>query len=1013
MASRKTRTHRWGSDHRRLAPPVVPSPISGTRLALGRLAIVATVVGWLAYFGTWLAGNFFNGQPLDTSNKAEAVVYLVIVTMLTSSSLAYLISRLGFFYRAREHHRVARVSIDEFFDRSMPTLTALVPSFQEEARVIRNTLLSAALQEYPYKRVVLLIDDPPAPRTRRHHEMLEAARALPRQIEELLAEPSARFATALEQFELSDHVEGRLAIEAMRELFTHYRYAARWLKDLADDQEIVDHTDAFFANEVLRRLAEELSRTADALAAATEEGAALSRERIVHFYRRLAWIFRAQVSSFERKRFASLSHEPNKAMNLNSYLGLMGGSFREIEGVAGRVLVPTAPGTSDLDVPDPDYVLTLDADSVLLPEYCLRLVYLLEQSEHSDVAVAQTPYSAFPGAATRLERVAGATTDIQHIAHQGLTFYDATFWVGANAVIRKRALDDIVRISYLGDWELRQYIRDKTVIEDTESTIDLAIHGWRLLNVTERLSYSATPPDFGSLCIQRRRWSNGGLLILPKLVSEWRSKRRRGTRMRFGELYLRANYMASIAWSSLGLLILLAFPFRATLISPLLGLVAVPYFLAMATDLRYCGYKRFDALRIYGFNLVLIPVNLAGSGASLIQAITATKGTFGRTPKIRSRTVAPFFFVVAPFLVLLLAVYTFQHAYRHQHWENAAFAGFNTLFGLYAIVAYIGIRNSIVDIWVHLKSVITKPTRPRRAERRRMKEQTVPAPATLDWLSILHLGASEPGHWPASGTATLIDRSLRRVGENGTVRNLAGMAEAGRHVARNGSHRSELDFKTVFQPVFDLRAQEIIGYEALTRFLDGAAPERRLAEAVTAGTGLELELALTQAALADAGTLPNGTWLGLNASSRALLNTPRFHSMIEEAGCPIVVELKEPTTIDADAELRQAAGGLPSNAFLGIQNIGLNHASLSIVTKLRPRFVKLDRAIIADLDTDLARQAQLSAMISLATSVSCEVIAMGIETEAELVCLRRLGVRLGQGFLLGRPNQLEPAGAYR
>jgi EAL domain-containing protein (putative c-di-GMP-specific phosphodiesterase class I) len=239
------------------------------------------------------------------------------------------------------------------------------------------------------------------------------------------------------------------------------------------------------------------------------------------------------------------------------------------------------------------------------------------------------------------------------------------------------------------------------------------------------------------------------------------------------------------------------------------------------------------------------------------------------------------------------------------------------------------------------------------------------------------------------------------------------MAEAGRHVARNGSHRSELDFKTVFQPVFDLRVQEIIGYEALTRFLDGAAPERRLAEAVTAGTGLELELALTQAALGDAGILRNGTWLGLNASSRALLNAPRFRAMIEEAGCPIVVELKEPTTIDADAELRQAAGGLPSNAFLGIQNIGLNHASLSIVTKLRPRFVKLDRAMIADLDTDLARQAQLSAMINLATSVSCEVIAMGIETEGELVCLRRLGVRLGQGFLLGRPNQLEPAGANR
>ena len=202
-------------------------------------------------------------------------------------------------------------------------------------------------------------------------------------------------------------------------------------------------------------------------------------------------------------------------MNLNSYIGLMGGSYREVQpSPAPRWSRRAGP---PLNIPDPDYVLTLDADSVLLPEYCLRLVHLLEQSEHRDMAVAQTPYSAFPGSSTRLERIAGATTDLQYIVHQGLTYYDATFWVGANAVIRKRALDEIAETSYIGDWEIRHYIQDRTVIEDTESTIDLGVHGWRLYNCPERLSYSATPPDFGSLCIQRRRWANGGLLILPKL----------------------------------------------------------------------------------------------------------------------------------------------------------------------------------------------------------------------------------------------------------------------------------------------------------------------------------------------------------------------------------------------------------------------------------------------------------------------------------------------------------------
>ncbi len=66
-------------------------------------------------------------------------------------------------------------------------------------------------------------------------------------------------------------------------------------------------------------------------------------------------------------------------MNLNSYIGLMGGRYVEVDTPAGRTLVPAGGETPDLIVPDCDYVLTIDADSVILPEYCLRLVHLLER----------------------------------------------------------------------------------------------------------------------------------------------------------------------------------------------------------------------------------------------------------------------------------------------------------------------------------------------------------------------------------------------------------------------------------------------------------------------------------------------------------------------------------------------------------------------------------------------------------------------------------------------------------
>ncbi len=135
-------------------------------------------------------------------------------------------------------------------------------------------------------------------------------------------------------------------------------------------------------------------------------------------------------------------------------------------------------------------------------------------------------------------------------------------------MLRKRALDEIRESTFVGSWEIRRYIQDRTVIEDTESTIDMRAKGWTLLNYPERLAYSATPPDFGSLCIQRRRWANGGVLILPKLWRTRRARKARGEVNRISETFIRVNYMASIAWSSISLLLLLAYPFDSQLHQP-------------------------------------------------------------------------------------------------------------------------------------------------------------------------------------------------------------------------------------------------------------------------------------------------------------------------------------------------------------------------------------------------------------------------------------------------------------
>src|SRR3954454_3221685 len=558
----------WGADRRRAPHPLVPPPVSEGRIARARLAIVLTIMVWACYVVGTVIEQFIAGGASSARLAVEAVVYMIVVTALAGSATAYLITRVGFFYRSRAHHRAPRIVLDAFLQEETPSVTVLVPSYQEDERVIGTTLLSAALQEYPGLRVVLLIDDPQQPRTRDARDMLLAARALPAAIEAELAVPYARVQASNERFEQSfaERDQPATTPHDMRDLAAEYRFAASWLFGLGRRQEMVDHTDVFFVEHILGALAEDLGTIAEALEHGADEDAALPVERLLQLYRRLLAIFGASVTSFERKRYVSLSGEPNKAMNLNSYIGLMGGSYQEVGTPLGVALVPAERGQAEVTVPDPDYLLTLDADSVLLPEYCLRLVHLLEQGAHEKDAVAQTPYSAFPGSATRIERISGATTDIQYIVHQGMTHYDATFWVGANAVLRKKALDEIREVAYKGDWEIRRYIQDRTVIEDTESTIDLGVHGWTLYNYPERLSYSATPPDFGSLCIQRQRWANGGLLILGKFR---RYTAAASGHRRAGELFLRLNYLASIAWASLGLVVLLVYPFNGALLSPI------------------------------------------------------------------------------------------------------------------------------------------------------------------------------------------------------------------------------------------------------------------------------------------------------------------------------------------------------------------------------------------------------------------------------------------------------------
>src|SRR5690606_4075692 len=82
------------------------------------------------------------------------------------------------------------------------------------------------------------------------------------------------------------------------------------------------------------------------------------------------------------------------------------------------------------------------------------------------------------------------------------------------------------------------------------------------------------------------------------------------------------------------------------------------------------------------------------------------------------------------------------------------------------------------------------------------------------------------------------------------------------------------------------------------------------------------------------------------------------------------------------------------------------YASFAHVLRLRPELIKLDLELVRDVHIDPARQAMARAVVSYATEMGVDVVAEGIEHEAEAEVVAALGARFGQGFHLGRPRPL-------
>jgi EAL domain-containing protein (putative c-di-GMP-specific phosphodiesterase class I) len=224
--------------------------------------------------------------------------------------------------------------------------------------------------------------------------------------------------------------------------------------------------------------------------------------------------------------------------------------------------------------------------------------------------------------------------------------------------------------------------------------------------------------------------------------------------------------------------------------------------------------------------------------------------------------------------------------------------------------------------------------------------------------------------------------------------------------------------RVVFQPIFEAIGEDIRihALECLCRGPKGSAIERadalfRYVRSVRQECAVDRHCILS--AFREAALLPESTQMNINVHASTIAQDPDLVNFItwsarahELDPARIVVEIVQhgPATDNRTfrrriEELR--AGGLQ----IALDDIGTGYSSYRTVMECRPDYFKIDRYLIAGVDSDPSRQAALRSIVELASGFGSRVIAEGVELGPEFTAVREAGINLVQGFLLAPPRE--------
>ncbi|MFW5981758.1 MAG: EAL domain-containing protein [Halanaerobiaceae bacterium] len=225
------------------------------------------------------------------------------------------------------------------------------------------------------------------------------------------------------------------------------------------------------------------------------------------------------------------------------------------------------------------------------------------------------------------------------------------------------------------------------------------------------------------------------------------------------------------------------------------------------------------------------------------------------------------------------------------------------------------------------------------------------------------------------------------------------------------------DINTVFQPIINLKNGSLLGYEALSRGPKDSIYENPLKlfeDARKNNLLFSLERVARESAIYNARDIGEGLKLFINVDPYIIYDK-HFKSgytrkLLKESSLSeknIIFEITEKTNIeDFDLFNKVIAHYRQQGYKIAIDDTGAGYSGLQSIISVLFDYIKIDRALITDINKDPVKQALLESLVSFAKRINSRIIAEGIESIDELNTLIEIGVDYGQGFIIAKPDRI-------